>query len=209
MNHSIELTTGAFEAALLWVYAGRLGVNLLTLLLLVGVAYRPNRYNRDAVFTFCTFNLLIFFLCSLLLNCQIRLEFAFGLFAVFSMLRYRTASLGMRDMTYLFAAICIGLMNAMDIGQQNLVWLTDGVLIGAVVVLERLFLQDEIGTMTVTLDNLKLVKGENSAELRQALSERTGLEVLDYHIGTINYSEGFAKIQVYFKKNKRMPVAVE
>ena len=142
-----------------------------------------------------------------LLNCHIRLEFAFGLFAVFSMLRYRTSNMSMRDMTYLFAAVCIGLINAIDIGSQILVWLADLVLVGAVVLLERLFLQDEIGCLTVVFKNIGLVKGEKSEALRQALTEQTGFEVTDYRIVNIDYLEASAKIHVYFRKDRSLPAA--
>jgi hypothetical protein len=198
-------TSEVLEDGHLWAFLVHFATNFATILCLVWAAYRPNRYNKEAVFTFFTFNLLIFCLCSLLLNCQIRLEFAFGLFAVFSMLRYRSVNLSMRDMTYLFAVVVIGLINAIEIGSQTLVLLADAILFMAVFSLERVFLQCEIGSLMVVIDKIELVKGEKSEELRQALCLKTGFQVTDYNITNINYLEQYAKIQVYFLKSRGMP----
>src|ERR1043166_2647160 len=96
--------------------AGRMGMRLLidlaAIFLLVRVIYFPIYRQREYFFMFVIFNLIIFLISFLLNKVDLSLGAAFGLFAVFSMLRYRTESVSIKDMTYLFLSIAIGLMTA-------------------------------------------------------------------------------------------------
>jgi hypothetical protein len=64
------------------------------------------------LFTYIVFNLVIFFICFLLNKVELSMGAALGLFAVFSMLRYRTEGISIKDMTYLFLVIAMGLISA-------------------------------------------------------------------------------------------------
>ena len=71
---------------------------------LIRVIYYPIHRKKDYLFTYFLFNIPIFFLCVLLNNVKLSIGFAFGLFAIFGILRYRTEQIGIRDMTYLFGS---------------------------------------------------------------------------------------------------------
>ncbi|PKP23016.1 MAG: hypothetical protein CVU05_01485, partial [Bacteroidetes bacterium HGW-Bacteroidetes-21] len=82
-----------------------IGMNLAAVLIIILLIYYPNNKKMDYIFTFVLFNIIIFLLTYVLNEVKISMGAAFGLFAVFSMLRYRTAGISMKDMTYLFIFI--------------------------------------------------------------------------------------------------------
>lgn len=198
----METSTILPEWGLFGGFAARFLTDLLTLGLLTWLGYRPRLGRSEAAFTFGMFNLLIFLMCSLMFNCKVGLEFAFGLFAIFSMLRYRADVLSMRDMAYLFAAIGIGLMNALDIGQRPFIWLADGAIIAAAVLLERLFLSEKIGSMKVAFEQVGPLMGADQEAIRQVLSEKTGFEVVGFRIESISFPDDVAKVLVFFRQGK-------
>jgi Ca2+/Na+ antiporter len=81
------------------------GLNLLVALLIVRFIYCPSTHNRSYVFTFPAFNTVIFFVLGLLTSVSLSVGVGFGLFAIFSVLRYRTEEIPIREMTYLFVII--------------------------------------------------------------------------------------------------------
>ena len=94
----------------------RLFINLSTVFVLINVIYVRYNKKHDFIFTYYTFNLVIFLITFLLNKVEMSMGAAFGLFAVFSMLRYRTEDILMKDMTYLFLCIALGLINAVSKG---------------------------------------------------------------------------------------------
>ena len=93
----------------------RFGFNLSIAFIIIKLIYHRNRSsNLDFVFTYFMFNSLIFFFAYLLGNITINMGFAFGLFAVFAILRYRTDPIPIKEMTYLFIVITIGVINALS-----------------------------------------------------------------------------------------------
>ena len=93
----------------------RFGFNLSIAFIIIKLIYKRNHSNNlDFVFTYFMFNSLIFFFAFLLSNITINMGFAFGLFAVFAILRYRTDPIPIKEMTYLFIVITIGVINALS-----------------------------------------------------------------------------------------------
>jgi hypothetical protein len=112
-NEGIEIASGFSElqkvsSKILF----RLLIDIFSVFILIRVIYYPIYKHRDLFFTFFIFNLIIFFISFLLNKVDISMGAAFGLFAVFSMLRYRTEDISIKDMTYLFLVIAIGLVAA-------------------------------------------------------------------------------------------------
>ncbi len=90
----------------------RLCINVVSLFILVRFLYYRKSPNRDFLFTFYLFGFVVFIITRVLHNVEISMGFAFGLFAVFTMLRYRTESISIKEMTFLFIVIGIALLNA-------------------------------------------------------------------------------------------------
>ena len=88
------------------------GVNLLVALLIVRFIYYPARQDQNYVFTFLAFNTIIYFVMSFLATAELGVGVGFGLFAIFSVLRYRTITMSTRDMTNLFIVIALPVLNS-------------------------------------------------------------------------------------------------
>ena len=88
-------------------------MNLAFILLLIGCVYSPVKKKREYLFVFFNFNILIFFIASLLSKIKMETGFAFGLFAVFSIIRYRTKQIPIKEMTFLFISIILATINSM------------------------------------------------------------------------------------------------
>ena len=92
----------------------RFGFNLFIAFIIIKLIYDRDKTDNDFVFTYFMFNSLIFFFAFLLSNITINIGFAFGLFAVFAILRYRTNPIPIKEMTYLFIVITLGVINALS-----------------------------------------------------------------------------------------------
>jgi len=86
--------------------------NLVVAWLIVRFIYYPVKQNKNYVFTFVAFNTTIYFVLSLLSRADLSIGVGFGLFAIFSVLRYRTDPMPTREMTYLFVIIALPVMNS-------------------------------------------------------------------------------------------------
>ena len=112
--------------------------NLLICWIIVHFFYYRKSRRTDYYFTFILFSITVFLLMFLLNNVNLGMGFALGLFAIFSMIRYRTETVPIREMTYLFVIIGISVINglAMTHGYVNLliinalfillIWIFDG-----------------------------------------------------------------------------------
>src|SRR5687767_13387779 len=160
---AIPIVDGADRS--LATFATRLAIDLVCVTLLVrGVYYRHYR-RSDLFLTLFSFNLVIFLITFLLNRVEMTLGAAFGLFAVFSMLRYRTEGISAKDMTYLFLVIALGLL--MAVGQGGLAQLA---LIGATVLACTALLEGNLITrrehaQQVLYDNIRLVNAHTRQDL--------------------------------------------
>src|SRR3954469_8569592 len=107
----------------------RLAIDFVAVFILVRFIYFPVYKNRENFFTFFIFNLIIFLITFILNKSDMSMGAAFGLFAVFSMLRYRTEGITSKDMTYLFLVIAMGLITALSKGSWFELCVIDFILI--------------------------------------------------------------------------------
>jgi len=176
----------------------RLVVDLVcTSVLVRGIYFRVYR-RADLFLTFFSFNLTIFLITYLLNRVEMTLGAAFGLFAVFSMLRYRTENISAKDMTYLFLVIALGLI--MSVSQVGLGAL---VLIGATVlvstqVLESNWIAQRESAQRLRYENIGLIDVKRRAELIADLKARTGLDVHRVDVREIDFLRDSAQLTVYY-----------
>jgi Domain of unknown function (DUF4956) len=176
----------------------RLGVNLASVVILVRFIYFPIYRSRENVFTFFTFNLIIFLITFLLNKVEMSMGAAFGLFAVFSMLRYRTEDISIKDMTYMFLLIAMGLINAVSKGSWDELLLLNSLVIIVTYVLEsNLLIRKEVSKL-VTYENIELIKPERKAELMNDLETRLGIKINHIIIGKVDFLRDSALIQVFY-----------
>lgn len=176
-------------------------IDIVTLLLITVLIYYPNNRQMESVFTFFMFNLMIFMLTFVLNKIKISMGAAFGLFAVFSMLRYRTEGITMKDMTYLFIFISIGLISAIQLDYYELL-IINGLIIFFTYFLDgNLFFKRELSKI-IEYDDIELIKDENYQLLVDDLKKRTGLQIHRINIEHVNFVRDIAEIKIYYY-NKR------
>ncbi len=180
-----------------WVFFANLAIDISAVLVLIFLVYFPTYKNQDYIFTFMVFNLVIFILTYVLNEVKISMGAAFGLFAVFSMLRYRTAGISIKDMTYLFIVIAMGLVGAIRLDFYELMIL-DALIIAFAWLLECKWILRRELSQNIEYENIELIVPEKRAQLIEDLKERTGLKIHRVVIRRINFLRDTAEIRAYF-----------
>jgi hypothetical protein len=174
-----------------------IALNILALIIILRFIYLPNYGNKDFMFTFFLFNIIVFLLTFLLNHIKISMGAAFGLFAIFSMLRYRTEDISTKDMTYLFVVIAIGLIGAIKLEYYELAAIY-GVIIATVYALDGNVLMKREYSKIVTYENIELIQPDKRELLLEDLKNRTGLNIHRISISKIDFLQDAAIIKVYF-----------
>ncbi len=179
----------------------RFGFNLTIAFIIIKLIYQRNHTNNDFVFTYFMFNSLIFFFAFLLSNVTINIGFAFGLFAVFAILRYRTDPIPIKEMTYLFIVITIGVINAISDTEVSYgaVIFTNIALVGLTYVLETYWQNNTLILRTVEYEIIENIKPENHEKLRLDLEDRIGMPIIKFEIHRINFLRDTVRISIYCK----------
>ncbi len=180
----------------------RFGFNLTIAFIIIKLIYQRNHTNNDFVFTYFMFNSLIFFFAFLLSNVTINIGFAFGLFAVFAILRYRTDPIPIKEMTYLFIVITIGVINALSSAEVSYAELlfTNVALVGLTYFLETYWRKNLLVRITIEYEKIENIKPENHDTLLADLKERTGLNIQSFEFRRMNFLRDTARIRIYYKE---------
>jgi hypothetical protein len=179
-------------------FLARLGVDILAMVILVRFIYHPIYKKKDYWFTFFVFNLIIFLLIYMLNKVELSFGAAFGLFAVFALLRYRTEMISPKDMTYLFVVIAMGLINAVGKGSYLEIAILDGLILLFVYALDGNLLVKNEMVQNLYYNNVENLKPANRAALMSDLRERTGLDIHKVDIEKIDLIKGTAVIKAYY-----------
>lgn len=182
----------------------RLAIDLACVFVLIRVIYYRTYKRADLFLTFFSFNLVIFLIAFVLNSATLSLGAAFGLFAVFSMLRYRTEGISTTDMTYLFLGIAIGLI--MAISQSGWAQL---VVVGVVVLtftqlLEGGWLARRELRQVVHYDRIDLVNAHEREALLEDLRARTGLNIQRVEVQEIDLLRDSALLLVYYHAKEEL-----
>lgn len=175
-------------------------LNLATAIILVRWIYYPKHRSKKYVFSFLGFNVIIFFVLSLMTSVEISVGVGFGLFAIFSVLRYRTNPIPVREMTYLFITAALPVMNATAANGDH--WLK--LLIANLSVILILFILENgwgfafESSRTVIYEKIDLIQPDKRQFLLQDLEGRTGLTINRVEIGRINFLRDTARIKIYY-----------
>ena len=182
----------------------RLLINLASVFILVRIIYYPIYKHRELFFTYFIFNLVIFLISFLLNKADLSMGAAFGLFAVFSMLRYKTEEIAIKDMTYLFLVIAIGLITAVtrvagsDPIEYLLLTAINGVVLLITYLLESNLLMKKEAVKTILYENIELIRAGKEEELLADLKNRTGFNVHRYAVHNIDFLKDAAQIKIYY-----------
>ena len=182
----------------------RLLIDIVSMLVLVRLIYFRIYKKKDYLFTFFLFNIIIFIITYLLNKVDMSMGAAFGLFAVFSMLRYRTEGITTKDMTYLFIVIAIGLICAVSKATYFELGVINLILIGFTYALDGNWLVRNEMIKTVQYENIDLIRPENYQLLLEDLRKRTGLNIHRASINKIDFLKDIAVVKVYYYEDLRL-----
>ena len=168
----------------------RFAFNMLVIFGIIQFFYYSKSKRRDYYFTFTLISISVFFLIFLLGSVKLKIGFALGLFAIFGIIRYRTESVPIREMTYLFVIIAISVINALavEISYTELV-ATNLIFILSIWVSESNRWLKHISCKLIQYDRIELIKPENAALLLDDLKQRTGLPILKVEVGHIDHPQ--------------------
>ena len=176
----------------------RLSINLVSVFILIRFIYFPVYKNRENFFTLFIFNLIIFLITFILNKSDMSMGAAFGLFAVLSMLRYRTEGISTKDMTYLFLVIAMGLITALSKGNWIEISFINLIIIIFTFALETtIFMKKEV-SQNIQYENIEMIKPELRVQLIADLESRMGIKINRISIGKIDFLKDTAIIRVYY-----------
>jgi len=190
----------------------RFVLNMFVVVIIVRTLYYPVARRKDYLFSFILISILVFLLCFLLESVKLQIGFAFGLFAIFGILRYRTNAIPIKEMTYLFILIGISVINALV--NKKISWVelifANLALVFLIFGLEKLWLLKHESSKNIIYEKVDMLLPEKREELKNDLEERTGLKINRIEIGRIDYLRDTARIIIYyFEDNNRINMADE
>lgn len=176
----------------------RLFINIVSIsILCYGCYYRLNK-NANVAGSFLLFGVGIFIITKLLHGVDMSMEFAFGLFAVFTMLRYRTDTISIKEMTYLFLVTAIALLTAVSSLSIIELVILNGLICFIAFIVDIQFLRSRYRVQTVSYERIDYIKPENRPMLFEDLRIRTGLNVVDVEINHIDFLKDTAELKVKY-----------
>lgn len=190
------------------------GLNLVSAIVFIVFVY--NRYRKNDtvfVFTFFMFNTIVFFVAYMLSAVDVSFGFAFGLFAIFGILRYRTEQVAIKEMTYLFGTITIGLINglAASMDPSLSVLIPNILIVGLAFILEVILDRPDayrdikepiLSSKMIIYNNTDNIRPEKQNELITDLVSITGLDIIDIRIGRIDLLTNSVRIRVFYKSDE-------
>lgn len=176
---------------------------------IVDLLYYPKSKRRDFFFTFMLIGVAIFFIVFFMIfvledmKGKTGIGVGIGMFGIFSIMRYRTDAMPVREMTYLFIVLCLSVVNALASTMPLLELMLTNLLIVLCVYLCEKSLK-VVPCKLVQYDRIELIKPERREELIADLKERTGLDIIKVEVGGIDMLRDMAVVKVYYRNPKMM-----
>lgn len=135
---------------------GRLGLDVVCLLVMAGVLYRRRLSAPEMPLVFTSLNLGLFAAVALIGGHDIPTGVGFGLFGLLSLVRLRSAAFTLKDVAYTFIALVLGLANGLLAAPLPLVVGIDIVLVVALAIADESRSSGATRVMQLTLDHAML-----------------------------------------------------
>ena len=198
----------------------RFFLNLVVCWILVQFFYYRKSRRRDYYFTFMVFSSAMLLLLYIMGNVEVGVGLTLGLFAIFGVIRYRTETVPVREMTYLFVIIALAAVNglapvyqligatsanphyALSAGSVGIMALSNALVILLIWVLENGHLLKHTSTKLVLYDRIDLIVPEKRAELIADLEKRIGVKVNNVEVGHVDFLKDAAFIKIYYELEK-------
>ncbi len=182
----------------------RFAFNTLFVMIIIAGLYYPKSRRREYFFTFALISVSIFFLIYLLGSVKIKVGFALGLFAIFGIIRYRTESMSVREMTYLFVIIAISVINALAVTLSFAeLTVTNLIFTGVIWLCEKLPFTNSYEEKLVVYDRVDLIVPEKREEMLEDLRKRLGINIVTVQIGAVDFLRDTAMVKIFYRDNSR------
>lgn len=181
------------------------GLNFFVSVILSRLVYYPfNGKKREFIFAYMIIATAIFFLCFALKAFKFNTGIAIGLFALLGVIRFRTDTIPVKEMVYLFVFIGVSMINAFskkmswyEIIFINLAFISIAAF-AEMMLYQKLAIKPS--SMEITYGNITNTKPENYENLLADITSQTGLEIERIKIGKINLKTQEVELKVYYKK---------
>ena len=186
-------------------------IDIIVAWVIVLKIYLPSERDKGYVLTFFAFNISIFMIATLFSQVEISLGLGFGLFAIFSILRYRSDPLPVRELTYLFILMALPVINVILLTEELYVEAT----IANVAILAMFFIIERAlgfryeAKKTITYEKIELIKPEHYQTLLMDLQERTGLPIRRIEVGNIDFLHDVAEIKIYYRVDQNQATILQ
>lgn len=179
----------------------RFVMNMVFLFILIKSLYFRYSKKENFLFTFFLIGIIVFFICTMLKDIQIGVGMGFGLFAIFSILRFRTRNFSIKDMAYIFATIGISVVNSLNMNVFPIYGsiIINIIIVSAVFILEEYLKRNTFEKYSIFYDNIDLLKPGCKNKLLKDISAKTGRDILKISIRNIDFKRGVALIEIFYK----------
>jgi len=186
----------------------RLVFNSTIAFVILHFIYKQYNNKKSFIFNLFIFNLIIFGLSTVLTRIDLSVGSGFGLFAIFTMMRYRSEQINMKDMAYLLIMIGLGFINSTGydvVGIEEILFL-NFIITGVVFGLEKIYFTKKKNSQKIKYDKIELLKPKYTHLLYRDLSLRLGKEVISVKTENVNFIEGYATLKVYYDNDYNLHV---
>lgn len=180
-------------------------------LIIVHFLYFKKAKRRDFYFTFMLISVALYFLVYMMMGMdrgKATMGVGLGLFGIFSIMRYRTDAMPVREMSYLFVVVCLSVVHSMasslgvdEFGQLNGTPILELICIDIIVIIFVAICERVLKTQAskiIQYDRIELIKPENREELIADLEKRLGLKITNVRVGAVDFLRDMAVLRIYY-----------
>lgn len=195
----LTLETSALEFKGLADLLVHFGFCLFFVIGIIHFLYFRRSRRADYYFTFALISISIFLMLYLLGSVKIKIGFALGLFAIFGIIRYRTESMPVREMTYLFVIIAMSVVNALAGEDWLILAVVNCIFVISCILGEQTCKLKHNACKYVKYDRIDLIKPSKYNEMKADLEERLGVKIIKVDVGTVNFLKDMTLLKVYYE----------
>jgi hypothetical protein len=179
----------------------KFAINLVFIFILIrGIYFRYSK-KEELLFTLFIMGIMVFFVNSMMSSVTLDFGFAFGMFAIFAILRFRTNSISLKDMVYIFAVIGISMMNSLKVFNFPMsgIFIFNIIILISVYALEEYLLRNKTDSHVISYENLELLKPDKEQKLLKEISAMTGQNIFRVKVQRVDYKRGVAMLEIFYK----------
>ncbi len=194
----MELLLSSFDLTAL---ALRFAIHIGALFAIVFLLYFRGTGSREFCFSYIAIGVVVFSLCFLLERVKLELGFALGLFAIFGIIRYRTITIPIKEMTYLFVVIGLSVINSLAGGTMSAtaLALANLAIVLCIAGLETFMMKKPVQSILMRYEKIENLRPDQQAQLYTDLKLRLGLDVTHYEIEQVDFLRDTANLRVFFE----------